>query len=115
MPKSAKNGTAIWEGTKIEHVTTLSVNDSAGPQEYATSSTGGKAVELAGIEKVDISFTVADDDPVFSKGDIGTLVLKSDAGTTLFDGRVLIRNTSTTVNVGAGAVIETAVACGRAE
>ena len=89
MAKSAKNGTALWNGAAIGNVTNIDVSETADEDVYASNSTAGVKNRLAGHEDTSGSFDMMDAPP-FTVGQDGVLTVKDDASTTVFHGGVLI-------------------------
>ena len=89
MAKSAKNGTALWNGAAIGNVTNIDVEETADEDVFASNSTSGVKNRLAGHEDTTGSFDMMDEPP-FNIGVDGILTVKNDASTTIFHGGVLI-------------------------
>lgn len=113
--KSAKTGTVSWKGTPATDVTDIKVNKSSDVKEYASSSTAGKKRRIAGHSDATGSFTVLNDSKAtFVKGDHGTLLVKSDSSTTMYNGTVIIISAEYSVPVGDGGPCEINVTWGAA-
>jgi len=112
--KAGINGSATWNGVAIADVRNINLGKISEPQKYASSSTAGERLEVPGHKDKSISFSVYNDEPPFDEGDIGTLVLLSSTGVTLFDAAVHISNLSFGVDVDAGSLITCDITAGRA-
>lgn len=113
-PKSGKNGSGSWGGAAIDDLTNINVNDAIDIHPYASSSTAGVKGRVVGHGDKEGTFTMKADAVPFTKGDSGALILKSDAGTELYNGVAVIGNIGYTVNVEAGDIIEANVEWGNA-
>lgn len=111
--KSAKNGTATWEGSPIDDVTNIVVNENPDPKVYSSSSTGGQKKRVAGVSDVTGSFDVKSDSITPTPGSFGTLVLTSDGSVQLFSGRVMIGEIVTNCNIETGDIVSKTVNFGR--
>lgn len=112
--KTGINGSATWGGVAIADVRNINVGKISEPQKYASSSTNGQRVEIAGHNDRSIAFSVYDEAPPFDEGDVDTLVLFSSTGVELFNGRVHISNITTAVDIDGGTLITSDVTAGRA-
>jgi len=105
--KSAKNGSVSWKGTPVVDVTNIDITEISDNKEYASSSTGGKKGRIAGHSDANGSFTCQNDDnTLFTKGDSGVLLIKSDASTTVYTDTVIIDDVKYGVPVGDGGPCE---------
>ena len=111
--KSAKSGTATWDGAALGDVTDISVDLSSDVKEYASSSTSGKKSRRAGHSDGNGSFTMKSDTVTFDEGDSGTLIITSDGSEVLFTGTAMIIDIGFSVPVESGDIVEAAVTWGQ--
>ena len=113
---SAKSGTATWtptggSATVVPDARNLKVTDVANLQEYGSSGTQGGTGRKPGRSDHNGSFEcyVSDyADLPFAKGDKGTLLLKSDGSSELFNGIARIGDIDWDVDIeGGGLVVAT--------
>lgn len=112
--QSAKNGSASWNGTAIDHVTNITLNEVAEEQTYASSSTAGLRSRTVGHIERTGSFTVLDvADIPFSVGDTGTLTLKRDGSSNIFNLGATITAITPSVPIGDGGNVSAEVTFGQ--
>lgn len=120
--KSAKYGTASWtapsggQAAVIADVRNIEVTESAGAQEYGSSSTNGKTGREAGREDKTVTFDMyfeALADIPFSKGDKGTLTVTSDGSTELYNEASLITELGKAVPIEEGGLLSCSVSVGQ--
>jgi len=113
---SAKNGVVTWETVAVADATDITVNLDGDPKVYASSSTAGNRSRVAGHKDAEGSFTLKTDAMAgtMEEGAIGTLLLESVTGTTLFSGEALIGSISYSVPIESGEIVEATVTWGQA-
>jgi hypothetical protein len=109
---SAKNGVVSWEAVVVGEATNIVVNTTTDAQVYASSSSSGKKKRVAGHVDNEGTFTLLADVWAIAKGTIGTLLLESITGTTLFSGEAMITDRSFNVDIGTGAIVSLDVTWG---
>lgn len=109
--KSAKSGTITWDAGALANVHDIQVSDTSETQVYASSSTSGAKSRVAGLDDVTGSFKLYED-PGFSKGDSGTLVVTTDGTEELFNATAIIEDIQVSAPVGSGGLVEWSVTWG---
>lgn len=113
-PKSAKFGRGTWNGVAIDDVANIRVASNAGIKTYGSSKTNGQTGRVAGLQDKTGSFDMHADEAPFDEGDVGTLILKSDANVELFSGTAIIEDISINANINTGDIISLTVSFGAA-
>jgi hypothetical protein len=115
--KSAKSGTVAFGAgpTLVADITNISINETAAPNPYASSSTSGEMRRVMGIGDITGSFDIlVDAIPAgIAPGTSVALVIKSDGSTTMFTDTAYINDVSYGVPVGSGGIITATVTFGR--
>ena len=111
--KSAKNGTLTVNDSTPDDITDITVETSNEEQVYASSSTGGNKSRVAGHDDASGSFTMKNEEHGFVEGTTYALVIKSDSGTTIWEGNALVSNISYAVPVEAGSLVESVITWGQ--